>query len=199
MNNDAFFGKTVENERKHRDIRLVATERNRNYLVSEPNYHTTKFFTENLLAIEMKKTEILMNTPVCLGLSILELSKILMHEFWYDYVKPKYSGKKIVDMDTESFIVYIKTDDIYKDIAEDFETRFDTSNYELERTLPKGKNKKVIELMKGELGGKIMIIFFGLRAKTCSYLTDDGSEKKTVLKNHEEFIRSYKSILKAQL
>ena len=142
MNNDAFFGKAMENERKHRDIKLVATERSRNYLVSEPNYHTTKFFTENLLAIEMKKTEILMNTPVCLGLSILELSKILMHEFWYDYVKPKYSGKKNVDMDTESFIVYIKTDDIYKDIAEDFETRFDTSNYELERTLPKGKNKK---------------------------------------------------------
>ena len=91
--NNAVFGKTMENVRKHRDIKLVTTERRRNYLVSEPNYQTKKFFTENLLAIEMKKTEILINKPVCLELSILELSKILMYEFWYDYVKPKY-GKK---------------------------------------------------------------------------------------------------------
>ena len=83
----------MENVRKHRDIKLVTTERRRNYLVSEPNYHTTNFYTEMLLAIEMKKTEILVNKPVFLGLSILALSKILMYEFWYDYVKPKY-GKK---------------------------------------------------------------------------------------------------------
>ena len=113
--NNAVFGKTMENVRKHRDIKLVTTERRRNYLVSEPNYHTTKFFTENLLAIEMKKTEILMNKPVYLGLSILELSKILMYEFWYDYVKLKYGEKvKLCYMDTDSFIAYIKTDDIYK-------------------------------------------------------------------------------------
>ena len=79
----------MKNVRKHRDIKLVTTERRRNYYVSEPKYHTTKFFTENLLAIEMNKTEILMNKPVCLGLSILEFSKILMYEFWYDYVKPR--------------------------------------------------------------------------------------------------------------
>ena len=83
-----------------------------------------------------------MNTPLHFGLSILELSKILMYEFWYDYVKPKYGEKvKLCYMDTDSFIVYIKTEDIYKDIAEDVETRFDTSNYELDRPLPKGKNK----------------------------------------------------------
>ena len=80
--NNAVFGKTMENVRKHRDIKLVTTERRKNYFVSEPNYHTTKIFTENLLAIEMKKTEILMNKPFCLGLSILELSKISMYEFW---------------------------------------------------------------------------------------------------------------------
>ena len=83
----------MENVRKHRDIKLATTERRRNYLVSEPNYHTTKFFTEYLLAIEMEKTEILMNKPVYLGLSILELSKISMYEFWYEYVKPKSSEK----------------------------------------------------------------------------------------------------------
>ena len=91
--NTAVFGKTLENVRKYRDIKLVTTERRRNYLVSEPNYYTTKFFTENLVVIEMKKTEILVNKLVHLGLSILELSKILMYEFWHDYVKPKYSEK----------------------------------------------------------------------------------------------------------
>ena len=113
--------------------------------MSEPNCHTTKFFTEYLLATEMKKTEILMNKPVCLGLSILELSKILMYDFQDDYVKPKYSEKaKLCYMDTDSLIVYIKTDDIYKYIAEDIETRFDTSNYELDRLLPKGKKSNWI-------------------------------------------------------
>ena len=87
--NNAVFGKTMENVRKHRDIKLVTTERRRNYLVSEPNYHTTKFFTENVLAIEMKKkpTEILMTISVSLGLSLLELGQVFMYEFWCDYVK----------------------------------------------------------------------------------------------------------------
>ena len=131
----------MENARKHRDIKLVKTGRRRNYLVSEPNYHTTKFFSESLLAIEMKKkTEILVTKPAYLGLSILELSKVLMYEFSYDYIKPEYVEKaKLCYMNTGSFIVYIKTDDIYKDIAEDVETRFDTSNYKLGRPLPKEK------------------------------------------------------------
>ena len=135
----------MKNVRKHRDIKLVTTKRRRNYLVSTPNYHTIKFFTEKLLAIEMKKTEILMNKPVYLGFSILQLSKILMYQFWYDYVKPKYGEKaKLCFMDTDSFTVYIKIDNIYKDIAKYVETRFDTSSYELERNsidrpLPKGE------------------------------------------------------------
>ena len=96
--NNVVIGKTIENVRKHRDIKLVTTERKQNYLVLEPNYHTTKFFTEYLLAIEMKKKkkkkkQILMNKAVYLGLSILELSKILMYEFCYDYAKQKYGEK----------------------------------------------------------------------------------------------------------
>ena len=141
--NSAVFGKTMESVRKHGDIKLVTAERRRNYLVSEPNYHTTKFFTEHLLAIEMKKVEKLMNEPVYLRHSTLELSKILTYEFWYNYVKPKYAEKaNLCYMDTESFTVYIKTDDIYKDIAEDFETRFDTLSYELNKLLPKRKMKR---------------------------------------------------------
>ena len=124
------------------DIKLVATKIRRNYLVSEPNFKTKKLSTQNLLAAEIKKTEILTNKPVYLGLSILELSKLLLYEFWYDYAKPKYDEKvKLCHMDTNSFIVHIKTDDIYKHLADDIETRFDTSNYKLDRQLPKGKNK----------------------------------------------------------
>ena len=94
-----------------------------------------------------------------------------MHEFWYDLVKRKYSEKvKLCYMDTDSFIIYIKPGDIYKDIVENVETRFDTSNNELDRPLPKGKNKKVIGLMKDELCGNIMRKFVRLRVKTCSYL-----------------------------
>ena len=116
MNNTISEKKTVENIKKHRDIKLVTTERRRNYLVPEPNYHTTKFFTENLLAIEMKrKPEIFMNKLVHLGVLILELSEILMYEFWYDYLNLKYGEKlKLCYIDTDSFILYIKTEDIYK-------------------------------------------------------------------------------------
>ena len=127
----------------------------------------------------MKKTQIYMNKLVYLGLSILELSKILMYEFWHDYVKPKYCEKaKLCYMDRVSFIVYIKTDDLYKDIAEDVETRFDTSNYELGRPLPKAKYEKVTGLMEDELGGKVMTKFVGSRAKTYTYLIHDSSEDK---------------------
>ena len=105
----------------------------------------------------MRKTQIFMNKPVYLDLSILELSKIVMYEFWYEYVVPKYGeNAKLCYMDTNSFIVYLKMDDVYKNIAEDVEKLFDTSVYELGRPLRKGKDKKVVGLMKDELGGKIM-------------------------------------------
>ena len=121
----------MENVRKHRDIKLVTTDKRRNQLVSEPNYHTTKWFSENLLAIEIKKTKVKMNNPVYLGLSILEISKTLMYESWYHYMKPEYGDNvKLCYMDTDSFIMHIKTEDFYKDIANDVEKRFDPSNYE---------------------------------------------------------------------
>ena len=128
---NAVFGKTMENVRKHRDIKLVTTDKRRNQLASEPNYHTTKYFSENLMAIEMKKIKVKMNKPVYLGMSILDLSKTLMYEFWYDYVKPKSQHKaKLCYIDTDSFIFYIKTEDFYEDIANDVEKWFDTSSYD---------------------------------------------------------------------
>ena len=136
--NNAVFVKTMENVRKHRDIKLATTDKRRNQLVSEPNYHATKWFSENLLAIEMKKIKVRMNEPVYLDFSVLEINKTLMYEFWYDYVKPKNNDNvKLCYMDTNSFIMHIKTEDFSKDIANDVEKRFDTSNYEGNR--PTGK------------------------------------------------------------
>ena len=150
----------------------------------------------------MKKAKIKMNKPIYFGLSILDISKILMYEFWYDYVKLKY-GKdvKLCYMDTHSFVMNIKTEDFYKEIVNDVEKRFDASNYEVNRPLPTGKNKKVIGLMKDELGGKIITEFITLRPKAYTYLTDDGKEdkkakgtKKCVIKRMIKF-NDYKKCL----
>ena len=177
--NNAVFGKTMDNVRKHRDIKLVKTDRRRNKLVSEPNYHTMKLIEENLSIIEMKKVKVKMNKPIYLGLRILEISKIIMYEFWYDYVKNKYGNKaRLCYTDTDSFIINIKTNDFYKDIIQDVNERFDTSNYTFNRPLPKGKNKMVIGLMKDELGGGIIPEFVALRPKTYSYITNDFTELK---------------------
>ena len=150
--NNAVFRKTMENVRKHTDIKLVTTEKRRNQLVPEPNYHTAKYFPENLMAIEMKKTKLKMNEPIYRGMSILDISKTLMYEFWYDYIKPKYQEKtKLCYMDTDSFIIYIKTVDFYEDIGNDIEKWFETFNFgeDNKRQLPTGRNKKVIGLSKG--------------------------------------------------
>ena len=121
-----------------------------------------RFFSKNLLAIEMKKTQVIMNKLVYLGLSRLDTSKAEMYEFWYDYLKPKYNDKaKMCYINTDSFIVHIKTEDIYNDISEDIETRFDTSNHNVNRLLPMRKSKKVLGLMKDVLGGRIVKRFVG--------------------------------------
>ena len=123
----------------------------------------------------MKKTRVKMNKPVYLGMPILDISKILMYEFWYDYIKPKYGDRaKLFYMDTGSFIIHFVTEDFHEDIVNDVERWFDTSNYNENKTgprpLPIDKNKKVIGLFKNELGGKIMEEFCALKAKTYAYL-----------------------------
>ena len=134
LTNHTVFGKTMENVSNHRNIKFLTTERRGNYLASEPNYDTKEIFTEYLLPIELRKTQILMNETVYLGFSILDLSKTVIYEFQYYYVKLKYrENAKLCYMDTGSFIVHVKAEDIYKDIAEDVETRFDISNLELDR------------------------------------------------------------------
>ena len=186
--NNSVFEKTMENVRNvisHKDIKLVTTDEKINKLVSETNYHKTKQFSENLLAIEIKKAKVKMNKPVCLRMSTLDISKTLMYEFWYEDIKPKYEDRaKLYYMDTDSFIIYIETEDSYEDIAHDVERWFDTSNYDEnnKRPLPIGKNKKVIGLFKDELGEKMMEQFCALKPKTYAYLingyNDDDYDKK---------------------
>ena len=179
--NNSVFGKTMENVRNHRDIKIVTIDKRRSILASEPNYHSTKYISKDLLMMEMKKTEVKMNKPIYLGQAILDLSKTLMYEFWYDYIKPKYGDKaRLCYMDTGSFVINIKTEDFYKDIATDVERWFDTSNYDKKdnRPFPVGKNKKVIGLFKDELGGKSIIEFFALRARAYAYKLDDDIEHK---------------------
>ena len=163
---NSIYGKTVQNDRKHRDIKFVTREAKRNKLASEPNYHSTKCISKHLLVMEMKK-------PIHLGQAVLDLSKTLM--FWYDYLKPMYGDKiRLCYIDTDSFIIHIKTDDFYKDISADVDKWFNTSNFTKNdnRPLEIGKNKKVLIKFKDEIGGKIMTKFVALRAKTYSFLID---------------------------
>ena len=129
--NNAVFGKTMENVRNRRDVKLVVTEERRKKLILEPNYSSCKQFSENLMAIEMRKTEVLMDKPIAVGQAILDISKTLMHEFWYDYLKPMYQDNvKLCYMDTASFILQVQTESFYKDIGYDVDEWFDTSNYD---------------------------------------------------------------------
>ena len=118
-------------------------------------------------------------------MSILEVSKTLMCKLWYDFIKPKFQDNaKLCYMDTDSFIINIKTDDFYEDIADDVKKGFDTSNYEIDGPLPTGYNKKVIGLIKDELGGKFKTEFAALRPKNYSYLMD-GSMDEIILKSQQ--------------
>ena len=150
----------MENIRKHRNIKLVTTEEKYLRTVMKPNFKTGVLFGENLMSCEMGKIKVVMNKPVYLGQVIQDLSKIIMYEFHYDYMVPKYGLEKLklCYMDTDSLVYKIKTEDFYTDIVDDIPARFDTSGYCHNRPLPVGLNKKVIGLMKDELGGKIMTI-----------------------------------------
>ena len=125
--NNSVFGKKMKNVRNHRDIKLVTSDKRRKQLVSEPNYHSHKTFSEHLMAIQMKKTRIKMIKPIYLGMSMLDISKMIMYQFWYDYIKPKHGERaQLCYTDTDSFVILIQTDDFFKDISNDVERWFDT-------------------------------------------------------------------------
>ena len=169
----------MENIRKHRNIGLVTTEEKYLRTVMKPNFKSGVLFRGNLMGCEMGKIKVVINKLVYLSQAILDLSKIVMYEFHYDYMVPKYGDRlKLCYMDMDSLVYDIKTEDFYEDIVDDVPARFDTSGYCPNRPLPVGLNRKVIKLMKDELGGKIMTEFMALRPKLYSYKRLDGSEDK---------------------
>ena len=178
--NNSVFGKTMENIRKHRDIKLVSNQEAYLKAVMKPNFKSGTLFGTNLMGCEMGKIKVVMNKPVYLEQAILDLSKTVMYKFHYDYMKQKYDDENLTlcHMDTDSLIYDIKTKDFYKDIADDVAARFDTSGYNPDRPLHLGLNKKVIGLMKDELGGDIMAEFVTLRPKMYACKTGSAESKK---------------------
>ncbi|XP_057290789.1 uncharacterized protein LOC130613466 [Hydractinia symbiolongicarpus] len=179
--NLSVFGITMENIRNYSNIQLVTNEDKYMKLVMKPNFKGVSRFSKHLVGIEMGKTEVKMNKPVYIGQAIL--SKMVMYEFHYDFMQPKYGSKiQLCYMDTDSFVDHIRTEDFHRDIAKDVETRFDTSAYNPDdgRPLPIGKNKKVVGLMKDELSGKVMTDFITLRSKLYAYesLAKEGGDRK---------------------
>ena len=179
--NNSVFGKTMENIRNRVDVKLVNTKEKLRKLVAKPNFKGRKIFSENLVSVHMKKTSLTMNKPVYLGMCILDLSKTIMYDFHYNYIKSKYGDKaKLLFTDTDSFMYEIETEDFYKDISGDVKDRFDTSDYPENHPsgIPTGINKKVLGMTKDEAAGKIIKEFVGLRSKLYSFIMDDGEETK---------------------
>ena len=179
--NNSVFGKTMENIRNRVNVKLVDAGEQFKKLAAKPNYNGRKIFNENLVSVHMKKTSLTMNKPVYLGMSILDLSKIIMFDFHYKYIKPKYRNHaKLLFTDTDSFLYEIQTEDFYKDISGDVKNRFDTSDYPEGHPsgIPTGINKKVLGMFKDEAAGKNINEFVGLRAKLYSYKMEEGKENK---------------------
>ena len=191
--NNAVFGKTMENIRNRVDIHLVTNKKEARKLIKQTNYQHRTIFSKNLAAIHMKRKKIKFNKPVYLGMCILDLSKKIMYNFHYNYIKEKYGDKaKLLMTDTDSLVYEIETPDFYKDISPDVREKFDTSNYPKDHPsgIETGVNKKVIGMFKDEMGGNIIKEFHGLRSKLYSILTDKNEEinkdkgiKKSVVKN----------------
>ena len=213
--NNSVFGKTMENIRNRVDVKLVNTKEKLKKLVAKPNLKSPpKIFSENLVSVHLKKTSLTMDKPVYLGMCILDLSKTIMYDFHYNYIKPKYGAKaKLLFTDTDSLMYEIETEDFYKDISEDVKDRFDTSDYPENHPsgIPTGINKKVLGMFKDEAAGKIIKEFVGLRAKLYSFIMEDGKEnkrckgvKKQVVENsitHEDYktcLRTGKEQLRKQ-
>ena len=179
--NNSVFGNTMENVRNRKDIKLTSNRDKARKYVAKPNFQHLKIFNENLVAIHMKRTTLTFNKPVYLGLSILDLSKGIMYDFHYDYMKPKYNEKaSLLYTDTDSLVYEIETEDFYKDISDDVKDRFDTSNFASDHAsgIPTGCNKKVLGMFKDEVGGKCIEEFVALRAKLYSLKMYEGEETK---------------------
>ena len=195
--NNSVFGKTIENIRKRQNIELVDNRRKAAKLTSRENFDRATIFDKNLIAVHMKKTEVYFNKPVYVGQAILDLSKTLMFDFHYNYIKKKYGKKaELLFTDTDSLMFHIKTKDFYKDIFHDIKSKFDTSDYPPDHKsgILTEVNKKVIGMFKDEVAGKQITHFVGLRPKLYSFKIEEDKEvrkckgiKKNVIKKKLDF------------
>ena len=180
--NNSVFGKTIENIRKRQNVFLIDNRAKAVKLTSRPNFERVTIFDKKLVAIHLKKTEIYFNKPVYVGQVILDLSKLLMFDFHYNYIRNKYTYKKakLLFTDTDSLMYELNTEDFYKDIKDDIKTRFDTSDYPQghESGILAGVNKKVIGLFKDEVAGRQITHFVGLRPKLYSFKIEDSITTK---------------------
>ena len=204
--NNSVFGKTMKNIRKRKVVKLLSDREKGKKYTAKPNFKHIKIFNEELVAVHMKKTVLTMDKPIYLGMSILDLSKTVMYEFHYEYIKPKYGDKaKLLFTDTDSLMYEIETEDFFKDISGDVKDRFDTSNFPSDHPsgIPIGCNNKMLGKFKDEAGGKIIEEFVGLRAKLYSYKMFGGKEnkkckgvKRVVVENclpHDNFLKCLKN------
>ena len=195
--NNSVFGKTIENIRKRQNIQLIEDRKKALRLSSRPNFDRCTIFDRHLIAVHMKNTKVYFDKPVYVGQAILDLSKTLMFNFHYKYIKEKYPNKaELLFTDTDSLMYHIKTKDFYKDIDPDVRDKFDTSDYPSVHPsgIITGANKKVIGMFKDEVAGKQITHFVGLRPKLYSFKVEDEKElkkckgiKKNVVKKKIDF------------
>jgi ssDNA-binding Zn-finger/Zn-ribbon topoisomerase 1 len=178
--NNAVFGKTMENMRERVDIQLISDEEKYLKIVAKPQFADQKIYSKDLIAVKQIKRKIELNKPIYVGVAVLDLSKLHMFKFHYDYIKPKYGeSATLLFTDTDSLCYHIQTEDIYKDMNESKEL-FDMSDYDMSGYRSKdNSNKKVIGKFKDETNGVPIVEFVGLRSKMYSILLDDKKEKKT--------------------
>ena len=179
--NNSVFGKTIENIRKRQNVKIVDNRKLANKLSSKPNFERVTIFDENLIACHMKKTEVYFNKPIFVGQAILDISKTLMFDFHYNYIRKKYEDKaELLFTDTDSLMHLIQTEDFYKDIKKDIKKKFDTSDYPENHPsgIKTGVNKKVIGKFKDEAAGKQITHFVGLRPKLYTYKIEKEGEKR---------------------
>ena len=177
--NNSVFGKTMENIRKRVDVRLVTDQKTLSKLVSKPTFVNSKIFNEDLVAVHKIKETLTLDRPAYVGMCILDLSKTLMYDFHYNYIKSRYNNKaKLLFTDTDSLCYEIETRDIYKELCEDKQL-FDNSDYPKDSPYFSVENKKVIGKFKDEAAGMPIVEFIGLRSKMYSYVKDNGKNEKT--------------------
>ena len=177
--NNSVYGKTMENLRKRVDVRLITEEKKLLKMASKPTYVSSKIFNNDLVAVHKIKETLTLDRPCYLGFCILDLSKTLMYDFHYNYIKNKYGDKaKLLFTDTDSLTYEIKTNDIYQDFWDD-KNKFDNSDYPESSTFFNKSNKKVIGKFKDESPSSPIKEFIGLRSKMYSYIKDDSKVSKT--------------------